>query len=134
MDSQGFESRQGKEILFSPKEKSFVQCVPGFFPGVLNGRSVRLITDLHQVPGLRMSGATPLPTAPLFIMACSGTNLPFSHLLLLRLLLISCSFLWLQIDSFICQSGADLLQICLSLRTADFKRRQISIRQTRCGG
>jgi len=92
MDSQGFESRQGKEILFSPKEKSFVQCVPGFFPGSLNGRGVRMTTDLHQVPWLRMRGAKPLPPPLCFSMACSGTNLPFSHLLLLQLLLISCSF------------------------------------------
>jgi hypothetical protein len=41
-------------------------------------RGVKLITHLHTVPSLRISGATP-PLPPYAFMACTGTGLPYGQ-------------------------------------------------------
>jgi hypothetical protein len=46
----------------------------GSFSGGKNGRDMKLITHLHQVPGLRMT-VTIFPLPLYVIMACTGTKI-----------------------------------------------------------
>jgi hypothetical protein len=86
LDGPGFKSRYGKEIfLFSKKSRTalgpsilLLSAYLGSFPEK-NNEGVKLITDFHLVPRLRMSAATPPLTLHAF-MAWIGITLPFTSL------------------------------------------------------
>jgi hypothetical protein len=86
LDDPGFESRYGKEIfLFSKKSRTALgpPSLPfsthlGSFPEK-NSDSVKLTTDFHLVPRLRVSGATPFLSLCAF-MDWTGITLPFTSL------------------------------------------------------
>jgi hypothetical protein len=69
MDVPEFESRQGQEIFLFSKTSDLWGPPSHLFSGfrAFVGRGMKLTTDLHLVPRLRMSGAVTLLPSNVFV-------------------------------------------------------------------